>query len=131
MNKKNTIRLTESQLKGIISESVRNLLNESMETELMMDELNDLKSDYDLDGVEITPEDAERVFELMETEGLDRETAIETVLEEIRDNISPNWDELNDDDDDWDSFNESIVKKTVSKVLNEYADVKKRAKNYR
>lgn len=51
--------------------------------EILLSDLESRKGDYDLEGVELTPEDAERAASLI-SKGKSREEAIGTVLKEIR-----------------------------------------------
>jgi hypothetical protein len=47
MNKKNIIRLTESELKNIITESVKNILSEGQGFDFLKSTYDDMKSDED------------------------------------------------------------------------------------
>lgn len=61
-----------------------------MSIEDIIYELDDRKGAYDLDGVEITQEDAEQVIEYM-ADGASFEEAIDTLLDGIRYVISEGW----------------------------------------
>ena len=90
---KRTIRLKESELKHMIAESVKRVLREQEENNIdnILDELEDSKSYFDLDGVEITEEDAQNVISLMQ-QGMSMDDAISETLNGIRDVVSQGWD---------------------------------------
>ena len=89
---KRTIRLRESELRRMIAESVRRVLREQEESDIdsIIWDLEDLKEGYDLNGVEITEEDAQNVISLMQM-GLSKDEAVSHVLEEIRNVVSQGW----------------------------------------
>jgi hypothetical protein len=96
---KKIIRLRESELRHMIAESVKRVLNEkraireSQEYDIdsIISELEDSKEYYDLSGVEITEEDAQNVISLMQS-GMPMDDAVSEVLEGIRDVVSQGWD---------------------------------------
>ena len=61
-----------------------------MDIEDILDELDDRKDAYDLDGVEITEDDALRVKSLMK-DGATFEEAVDAVLDGIREVVSQGW----------------------------------------
>ena len=69
-----------------------------MEIDNILDDLDERSSDYELDGVEFTEEDAKRVQTLMKKEGYSYDLAVDKTLNEIYDVISEGWN--NDDDFD-------------------------------
>ena len=89
MNKK-LIRLTESDLHNIVKESVKRVLKEHNIGNILR-RLENEKKYYELDGVEMTEEDAQNVVSLLR-QGMSMDDAISDVLNGIRDVISQGWD---------------------------------------
>ena len=61
-----------------------------MDIEDILDELDDRKDAYDLDGVEITEDDALQVQDFMK-DGATFEEAVDAVLDGIREVVSQGW----------------------------------------
>ena len=61
-----------------------------MDTNYIISELDDCKGAYDLDGVEITEDDALQVLDFMK-DGASFEEAVDAVLDGIREVISEGW----------------------------------------
>lgn len=61
-----------------------------MDIEYIINELDDCKGAYDLDGVEITEDDALQVQDFMK-DGASFDEAIDAVLDGIRDVLSGGW----------------------------------------
>ena len=88
MNKK-LIRLTEGDLHSIVKESVKRVLKEHNIGNILR-RLESEKKYHELDGVEITEEDAQNVVSLLR-QGMPMDDAISDVLNGIRDVISQGW----------------------------------------
>jgi len=61
-----------------------------MEINYIISELDDCKGAYDLDGVEITEDDALQVLDFMKN-GASFEEAVDAVLDGIREVLSEGW----------------------------------------
>ena len=61
-----------------------------MDIDYIINELDDYKGAYDLDGVEITEDDALQVLDFMK-DGASFEEAVDAVLDGIREVISQGW----------------------------------------
>ena len=117
--KKNIVKTNEAQHKKIVAESVKKL---NITTEDALEMLEDDKDYYDLEGVELTEDDAEYMLDLIK-KGMTTDSAIDTVLSQIRETLDNGLDEMSNKKKSVIRLNESQLKKIISesvkKVLNE------------
>lgn len=78
------------QINTYITENINVNENAKYDKDILLDYLEDMKCDYDLDGCELSEEDANRMIYLMK-KGMSKQKAADAVLQGIRDVISQGW----------------------------------------